>query len=187
MSKLKINMGQKIKQLRKMQRLTLRDLSKAIGLSSSLISQIENDKVTPSIATLFKIANFLGKSTSFFLDDGKHKEYVKSPVVKKNNRVVLSSKGAKIRYELLNPKLSDSKVEFLEVIAEKECETGVYTHGGEEYGVVLVGKLEVMLAGNSYILCPGDSIAFKSSQPHGVRNLSKGKTRVIWAITPPTF
>jgi quercetin dioxygenase-like cupin family protein len=78
-------------------------------------------------------------------------------------------------------------VEFLEVIVEKGCETGTYTHNGEEYGIVLEGKLEVILDGKKFAMVPGDSVAFECSRPHGFRNLSKGKTRVIWAVSPPTF
>jgi transcriptional regulator with XRE-family HTH domain len=187
MTKLKLNMGSKVKELRKGKGLGLKEVSKELGLSPSLLSQIENDRVTPSIATLFKIANFLGKKTSFFLDDDTEDKQVRSPVVKKRERTILHSKNSKIRYELLNPKLSNAEVEFLEVILEKGCETGTYTHDGEEYGIVLTGKLEVILNGNQYILGQGDSIAFDSSRPHGFRNLSRGETRVIWAISPPTF
>jgi transcriptional regulator with XRE-family HTH domain len=187
MSKLRLNMGSKVKELRKAKGLGLKEVSKKLGLSPSLLSQIENDKVTPSIATLFKIANFLGKKTSFFLDDYTKERQVGSHVVKKAERTILHSKNSKIRYELLNPKLNNAKVEFLEVILEKGCETGTYTHDGEEYGIVLTGKLEVILDGHQYVLGQGDSIAFDSSRPHGFRNLSGGETRVIWAISPPTF
>ncbi len=187
MGKIKLNMGSKIKELRKAKGLGLKEVSEKLGLSSSLLSQIENDKVTPSIATLFKIANFLGKKTSFFLDGYTEKKQVESLVVKKKERTILHSRNSKIRYELLNPKLSNAKVEFLEVILEKGCETGTYTHDGEEYGIVLTGKLEVILDGNQYVLGQGDSIAFDSSRPHGFRSLSGGETRVIWAISPPTF
>jgi transcriptional regulator with XRE-family HTH domain len=187
MGKLKINMGSKIKKLRKAKELSLKAVSEKVGLSPSLLSQIENDKVTPSIATLFKIANFLGKKTSFFLDDYTEERQVESPVVKKKERTILHSKNSRIRYELLNPKLRDTNVEFLEVILEKGCETGIYNHEGNEYGIVLSGKLEVILEGNHYVLGPGDSIAFECPRPHGFRNLSKGKTRVIWAVSPPTF
>jgi len=187
MGKLKINMGSKIKKLRKAKELSLKAVSEKVGLSPSLLSQIENDKVTPSIATLFKIANFLGKKTSFFLDDYTEERQVESPVVKKKERTILHSKNSRIRYELLNPKLSNAKVEFLEVIVEKGCETGTYTHDGEEYGIVLEGKLEVILDGKKFTMVPGDSVAFECSRPHGFRNLSKGKTRVIWAVSPPTF
>jgi transcriptional regulator with XRE-family HTH domain len=187
MSRLKLNMGTKIKKLRKAKGMSLKEVSKKVDLSPSLLSQIENDKVTPSIATLFKIANFLGKKTSFFLDDYTEEKEVESPVVRKKERTILHSKNSKIRYELLNPKLSNARVEFLEVIVEKGCETGTYTHDGEEYGIVLTGKLEIILDGNHYILGRGDSIAFDSSQPHGFRNLGRGETRVIWAISPATF
>jgi transcriptional regulator with XRE-family HTH domain len=187
MVKMKLNMGTKIKKLRKAKELSLKAVSEKVGLSPSLLSQIENDKVTPSIATLFKIANFLGKKTSFFLDDYTEERQVESPVVKKKERTILHSKNSRIRYELLNPKLSNAKVEFLEVIVEKGCETGTYTHDGEEYGIVLEGKLEVILDGKKFAMVPGDSVAFECSRPHGFRNLYKGKTRVIWAICPPTF
>ena len=148
MSKLRLNMGSKVKELRKAKGLGLKEVSKKLGLSPSLLSQIENDKVTPSIATLFKIANFLGKKTSFFLDDDMDELYFESPVVKSTERMILHSKNSKIRYELLNPKLRDAKVEFLEVILEKGCETGSILMRGRNMELFWLVKLEVILEGN---------------------------------------
>jgi transcriptional regulator with XRE-family HTH domain len=85
MGKVKLNMGTKIRKLRKAKGLSLKEVSKKVDLSTSLLSQIENDKVTPSIATLFKIANFLGKKTSFFLDDYTEDEETEVEVEDENN------------------------------------------------------------------------------------------------------
>jgi len=78
----------KIKTLRNDQGLSLGKVAEKLGLSSSLLSQIENDRVTPSIATLFKIANFLGKKTRFSLDHMIDRQPARSSVVRKTERTL---------------------------------------------------------------------------------------------------
>ena len=64
-----------------------------------------------------------------------------------------------------------------------------YKHprGGEEFGIVLSGKLELSVGENQYYLRPGDSFYFKSSELHQWANRGKETTEVIWVISPPTF
>ena len=72
---------------------------------------------------------------------------------------------------------------------EPESDTGedLLTHSGEEGGVVVEGELEVTVAGESWLLGPGDAYYFDSRLPHRFRNPGKVKAKVISANTPPTI
>ena len=72
-----LRLGEKIRRLRQERRLTLQDLADLTGLSKPLLSQIENDQVTPPLATLLKIAKGLRVGLNFFFEDeGDRRKYV---------------------------------------------------------------------------------------------------------------
>jgi mannose-6-phosphate isomerase-like protein (cupin superfamily) len=60
-------------------------------------------------------------------------------------------------------------------------------HRGEEGGIVLKGRVEVTVGGNSRVLGPGEAYYFSSSLPHRFRNVGREPCEIISASTPPTF
>jgi transcriptional regulator with XRE-family HTH domain len=175
--------GKNIKKIRLNNNLTLQELAEESGLTRSLISQIENGKANPSINTLKKLARNLHVPIgSFFNEDNDH-----SIVVKYENRKILKTRSG-ITYYLLNPTLKNTNIEFLYVIYEKDASTGTrYSHQGEEIGVVLKGKLKIIVEKEEYILNKGDSIKIDSSLPHKIINIYNGDTEAHWVNSPPTF
>jgi mannose-6-phosphate isomerase-like protein (cupin superfamily) len=76
---------------------------------------------------------------------------------------------------------------FHNVIKPGGGSKGSYSHVGEEFGIVLEGKLEINLNGKAYRLKKNDSFYFSSQTPHSWSNPGKRKTVVIWVTSPPTF
>ena len=169
------------------------DLAKKSGLSSGFISQIERNLVNPSVSTLKKIGNALNVPVGTFFEKTNSKEETnefslkKSPVVHENQRKILSPNNGVIFY-LLNPDMSGD-IEFILDIFEPGATTGeeLYSHPGEECGLILEGELEVILEDKKYLLKKGDSITFKSTILHRKTNTGKSKSISIWANTPPWF
>ena len=64
---------------------------------------------------------------------------------------------------------------------------GLFTHKGEEFGLVLKGRLELMLKGKPYIVEENETVYFSSEIPHGWTNKGQEDAVVIWVITPPSF
>jgi quercetin dioxygenase-like cupin family protein len=62
-----------------------------------------------------------------------------------------------------------------------------FQHQGEEFGIVVEGRLEVHWNNRVHVLEPGDSIAYRSGFPHWYRNVGEGACKSIWVITPPSF
>lgn len=186
-------LGERIRQLRLQKQMRLIDFAKKAGLSPSSISQIERNLANPSVATLKKISDALEVPVGYFFESPESSERhinhknSKSPVVRKDKRKILSpSEG--VTFYLLNPDMSGD-IEFIYNVFEPGADTGpeFYSHDGEECGIVLEGVLEVQLDKDVYILEEGDSITFKSSIPHKVRNPGKKKACGIWANYPPWF
>lgn len=188
-----MSIGKRIKKKRIALGLRGIDLAEKSGLSSGFISQIERNLVNPSVSTLKKIGNVLNVPVGTFFEETNSKEKTnefslnRSPVVHENQRKTLSPNNGVIFY-LLNPDMSGD-IEFILDIFEPGATTGeeLYSHSGEECGLILEGELEVILEDKKYLLKKGDSITFKSTILHRKTNTGKFKSISIWANTPPWF
>ncbi|MBT9156101.1 MAG: HTH-type transcriptional regulator PuuR [Firmicutes bacterium] len=177
--------GSKIRDLRKERKLTLQDLADAIGISVSMISQVERGLAHPSIATLWKIASAFGVSVVYFFAEP---EKPKAIVVRAHEQKALKIPNPGATYHLLSPDLN-RKIEFLKIMLQPgQIDEGeLVSHDGEECGYVVSGTLTVKVAEDRYTLHPGDSIYFDSCIPHRLLNFGTNMCLSIWAMTPPTF
>lgn len=187
-----LNIGRKIKELRLRKGLTLQNISDVTGLSTPLLSQVENEVVVPPIATLLKISRALGVSISyFFKEDGPIK---KVAIVRSHERRKVAGRPGRATagkmpyiYEMLAYPLADKKMEPF--LVEFEClereETAVLNHKGEEFGFVLEGKLELRINDEIYELEEGDAYYFDSSYPHAIRSIGGKKAKTITVVYGP--
>lgn len=176
--------GEKIKTLRLEKNLTINDISQRTDLTKSLISQIENGKSLPSLKSLLAITQALETTVGYlFSSDDDTSE----SVVRAADRKVISTQNG-VTLFLLTPNLRNRSVEFLSVIYEKGSSSGIlHSHTGEEYGIVLKGRLEILIKDERFTLDEGDSIVINSEIPHQITNVYDGRTEVIWANTPPSL
>lgn len=183
---MEINIGEKIKKLRKEKGMSIAELAEQSQLSPGLISQIERNIVTPTIVSLWKIAQSLQVSIGYFFDEDI--KDLPNPVVKKNNRKKMIISNNSAIYELLSPDLN-RKIEFLYITlkAGDYSSKDFVTHEGEECGIVIKGRLMVKMKDKEYILEEGDSIYFDSTIPHRYINIGDEECISIWAMTPPSF
>ncbi|WP_022850082.1 helix-turn-helix domain-containing protein [Limisalsivibrio acetivorans] len=179
--------GKMIRELRQERNLTLRALAELSGCSTSFLSQVERDLISPTVASLKKLADALGVTmTSFFEQDNSTKSSV---VVRRGERVRFASKGSRVIYESLKPLEANSVLEPLYQILESGAYSGddYNIHVGEEFVIVLSGRLEITLDDESIVLSEGDSAIYNSNVPHRWRNINDGQTELLWVNTPPTF
>jgi transcriptional regulator with XRE-family HTH domain len=172
------DIGAKIKVLRTAKKKTLQEVANETGFSPALISQIENNNVSPPIATLSKVAKVLGVRVGyFFKDDGPEEEY---EVIRKGDRPVVTrvisrtGKEHGYTYNALTFKKRDKSMEpfILQVDPEVREDDALYSHEGEEFLLMLEGEAEMILGDERVVLYEGDSIYFQSSVRH--RLLSHG-------------
>jgi transcriptional regulator with XRE-family HTH domain len=182
-------MGSRLRAQRERQGLALRELARRIGVSASLISQIERDKVNPSVSTLYALVRELGMTMGdLFAADGVAPDRASAdgnaPVVSADDRVTINLASG-VTWERLTPG-SDRGVEFLHVVYDvgsESCpEDSLVTHGGKEYGYVLSGRLGVRIGFDEHVLGTGDSISFDSSSPHRLWAIGDERVRAIWFV-----
>ncbi len=182
--------GFQLKRERRVRGLRLKDVAEATGLSISLISKIENNRVSPSLSTLHRVAKALGTSVSalFAMDETLDKVVHRPHERPVAGRVQSMVEWDGIEAEIMVPLGSGRLLEGFVFIMEPGSHSGgVLQHEGEECGYVLEGQLELTVGENCYLLDPGDSFFFPSEIPHAYRNPGEMTARVIWINTPPTF
>lgn len=179
-----LDLGNQVRKLRNERNLTLQDLAGLTGLSKPNLSQIENNLVTPPIATLLKIATALGVPIGYFFQESP--QQINMIVVRKEDRYGVA-KGPHIshigyQYEpLAYPKIDKSMEPFIVEMEEREASDIVFNnHRGEEFLFVLRGNLEFCYGDDSVTLEEGDSLYFDSIVPHGYRGIGgPAKTLVV--------
>lgn len=164
--------GAKIKALRTAMKKTLQEVANETGFSPALISQIENNNVSPPIATLARIAKVLGVRVGyFFRDEGPDCVYEvlrahDRPIISK----VISSTGGShgYIYHALTHKKRDKLMEpfVLTVTPGMREDEELYSHEGEEFLLVMEGEAEILLNNERIILGEGDSVYFESTMKH---------------------
>ncbi len=186
--------GGRLHELRTQYQYSIRGLATRAGVSASLVSDIEKGKVEPSISTLKRIATALGTTLTYFFSEQTQD---KGRVIRSTERTQLSGSNlgkrsgmasTGVRFELATPAESEA-LEAIYGRYEVGASTGdePYTHEGEEWGMVLSGRLKVVLEDQVYFLEPGDSIWFHSSIPHYMENVAQTVTEYIWIDTPKSF
>jgi transcriptional regulator with XRE-family HTH domain len=181
-----IRIGVRLKHARLAKRLRMKELADQVGCSESMVSKIENDKTMPSIAMLHRLASALGTNVSVLFDLQPNN----GCITRAGERPILSSKrhGAGISLEWLSSAPNSTLYQAsIHIVEPGHGSDGAIAHEGEDFGYVLEGKFELIVAGETYLLMPGDSFSFASHNPHSYRNPGDVVTRVLWFNTPPTF
>ncbi|MFL6028925.1 MAG: helix-turn-helix domain-containing protein [Gaiellaceae bacterium] len=183
--------GARLRAARESLGISLRELARRVGVSPSLVSQIELDRVNPSVSTLYALVTELGMTMSDVFGDSRPLERAIAAVrdgeglaERPHTRRVINLDSG-VRWERLTPH-SDSDVEFLYVVypvgAESCPADALMTHGGKEYGYVSSGTLGVRVGFDEYELGPGDSVAFDSSSPHRLWTVGDEPVHAVWVV-----
>lgn len=180
------NIGAKIRELRTARKLTLQDVSNETGFSTSLLSQIENNNISPPIATLSKIASFFEVRMGHFFAE---EEECSFEVVRKDERTlmprVISEDGSNHGYffESLSVRKKNKKMDpFLLTLNQQVANTSTYSHNGEEFLFIMQGKAELVLGEQRILLNEGDSVYFDSNLKHRLLSVDSGDVKVLAVV-----
>lgn len=187
-----VRLGEEIRQLRKARHLTLAQLSSASGKSVSFLSKIERNQARPSLTALQDIAEALGAPVGwFFQNDGPvHADERPFIVRHKRRRRLTYSDFTDTNYLGMEDHLLSASLDGELALGISRYLPGgnsgddLYSHRGEEAGLVLEGELELALGEKTFHLLAGDSFSFPSHIPHTFRNPGDRETVVVWANTP---
>jgi transcriptional regulator with XRE-family HTH domain len=191
----RLDIGARIRKIRKERGLSIAELARGANLSPSFISQAERDMTMPSVRTLNRLAEVLQIDVQELLGESAAQNggsgdsaggKIAGPrtlVVMADHRTVLTYHGSKTRYELLSPELK-SDVEFLWVKAPPGTMNAPhpFRHGGRECGVVIQGKVEFWAGDERHVLGPGDSIYLGEGVEHRWKVLGEEEWQAVWVI-----
>lgn len=181
-----LNIGKKIQELRLKQGASIRKLSSAAGITASMLSQIENDQVNPSINTLRSLADALDAPLYHFFKE----ENEDQPVVTPTTRKTIGRKNEPdVIYELLTPDTRGS-IEFCMMVIPAGSSSNLHAQGhvGEEVAFLYSGEcVELEIESRLFSLRQGDSVRIPPQSQHVWHNRTSAPVQVIFAITPPSF
>lgn len=177
--------GEKLRTVRERKGYTLKVVATQAGVSESLISQIERNRVSPAIDTLLSLADVLDINLEFLFEEYRRKHPVQ--VIRKGERRV--SQEEDILYEeVVKPDESDGQSTLeaytIEIPAGAKTHRGSYGHLGREMGIITQGKGELHYEKLIYELNEGDSVTFSAGAPHVLINTGKETLKAIWVVTP---
>jgi transcriptional regulator with XRE-family HTH domain len=179
------NFGEKIRAVRERSGLTLREVAERAGVSESLVSQIERNRVSPAIDTLLSLAEALRLDLEYLFADYRLERSVQ--IVRKNERFAVTKPG--VLYERLAQIEGQEQhgIEAYRITIDGGAKTQgkEYGHPGWELGIVEEGRGELTVGNRTYELDPGDSASFRADAPHTLSNPGTEVLRVFWIITPP--
>jgi transcriptional regulator with XRE-family HTH domain len=194
---LREGLGARLREAREARNMTLRELARRLGLSPSLISQVETGKSQPSISTLFAIVGELEIPVNEVVweadpdgrDPGRRSRdadaaWPHSPVQRANERLSIRlDSGVSWQRLTAHP---DHDVDFLllryEPGGESTAPESLMRHNGKEYGYILSGRLRVTIGFESYELRRGDSISFDCTEPHRLAAVGDQAVEAVWFV-----
>ena len=179
--------GAKIKELRRSKKLKLQDVANETGFSTALISQIENNNVSPPIATLSKIAHFFDVKIGHFFNESEEESPYE--ILRGTERTVIPKVVSKdgtsqgYFYESLSVRKKNKKMDpFLLTLNEKITNTDTYSHTGEEFIFVMKGTAELLLDDQRIILNEGDSVYFDANLKHRLLSSDCDEVKVLAVV-----
>lgn len=175
--------GENLYRERKKQQLSLADLAGASGISKAMLSQIESEKVNPTIATLWKIAHALHVDLESLISGGG-KQKKKFEVIRQENLISLSTDRTGTRFRVLSPASMAEDLELYRMTLEPGGIHASQPHanGTEEYLNVLEGRIRVTAGEESAILEQGDFMIVQTDVEHVIENLAAGRSELFMVV-----
>ncbi|MCP1120878.1 cupin domain-containing protein [Robbsia andropogonis] len=181
-----LDIGQRLKELRLQMKLSIRGLAEAAGLTHSTIAQIESNKVSPSIGSMKRILDVMNMPLSAFFAqaEGKSEEQIFFAATD----LVELADGQKLSYRQVGYDLKGKAIMMLHERYAPGADTGeAYSHEAEECGMVVKGRLMVVVGSEEQCVGAGEAYYFDSRLPHRMYNPFDEVCEVVSAASPPTF
>jgi transcriptional regulator with XRE-family HTH domain len=180
-----LDVGARLRDLRKMHGLSQRELAKRAGVTNGMISLIEQNRASPSVSSLKKVLDgFPISMADFFTTE-----------FSSTNRAFYKASDLRdvgvgdVQFRLVGYDHPDRTMSILREIYPAGSDTGddMLQHQGEEGGVVVRGRIEITVGAEVQTLKPGDAYYFNSRIPHRFRNTGDEECEIVSANSPPTI
>jgi transcriptional regulator with XRE-family HTH domain len=175
-----VELAQRIRSARMARGLTLDQVSEASGLGKGLLSKVENFRVTPTLPTLAKLCETLGVKLSELVEGLDQKP--KLCMIRRDQRKLVERDGGQsnIEYQSLAHGRANRAMDPFELtVPAKGGRKQAMPHEGEEFLMVLKGKVEFEFDGKVHSLEEGDSLYFDAETEHRLFNMTDKDARVL--------
>jgi transcriptional regulator with XRE-family HTH domain len=184
-----MEIGFHLKKLRKEKNYTLKDVAFKTSMSVSLLSQIENDKASPSLNSLQVLLRFYGVGLSAFFNQVERNDYL---IIRKKDAETIITKPGKATLTFLASKLQNTNKVSYKAELEPDSEVNFAQLDenimGERFIYIISGSIEVVLKNEeAFILASEDSIIFRSFISCKLTNTSSRPSKILISGTPPIF
>ena len=175
--------GATLQRMRLARNLTLDDLSRAAGVSKSMLSQIEREKTNPTIAVAWRLANALGVGIGELLES-EARETERIRVLEAHELPTLPGDHAGYVLRILGPMELAGNFEWYELTLAANGLLASTPHdpGASEHLTVLQGSVEVDVDGEQKKLKVGATARYQADRPHSIRNAGKAEARALLVV-----
>lgn len=180
------DVGARLKALRAQYGLSQRELAKRAGVTNSTISLIEQNRVSPSVASLKKVLDGMPISLAEFftmdLPEGNRTFYGREDFAE-------FSFGETIDFRMVGGSYRDRKLHMMQETYHPGGDTGeaMLSYDGEEAGIIVAGAIELTVGDDSRVLTAGEGYYFSTGLPHRFRNLGRTDCVLVSASTTTAF
>lgn len=197
---MRLDIGSELRRVRESKKLSLRNVASAVGVSASLLSQVETGKTQPSVSTLYALVNHLGISLDGLMGVGPGVSASGQDAVPAPEAGTVAGSDSVVQRRADNPtiemengviweRLADGDTHIADPLivtyapgGSSSVEGKMMRHSALEYGYLLEGTLTLRIDFETYTLSPGDSFCFDSNRPHMYHNASDRPARGIWFV-----
>lgn len=182
------DLGAVLRRTREERRESLRDVAAAVGVSASMLSQLETGKTQPSVSTLYALVTYYGLSLDSLLGSPRGLpaamggSWATSAVQRAEDNPTIQMENG-VSWERLAMGGTTAVEPFVVTYAPRassSSEGRMTRHAGIEYGYLLTGQLSLFLDFDHFVLTQGDSFCFESERPHRYLNDSDHEARGVW-------
>ncbi|SAK60778.1 DNA-binding protein [Caballeronia pedi] len=174
--------GETIQRLRNERKLTLDDLSRAAGVSKSMLSEIERDKANPTIAVAWRLTNALGISLDQLFAQQRPVEAIR--VAGPHEIPTLNGDNGGYQLRVWGPIELAGKFEWYELTLQSGAALTSNAHepGTREHLTVLNGSIEVEASGTTRRLKAGETARYAADEAHAIRNVGRAEARALLVV-----
>lgn len=177
-----MELGNKIKELRIKNNLTLEELASRCELTKGFLSQLERDLTSPSISTLEDILEALGTNLAQFFQEEEEEKLVFTG----EDYFVDEREGYTVSWIVPNAQKNEMEPIILDIQPKHVGQT-MEPHEGEEFGYVLEGRVTLVYGEQEITIRKGQNFYIRGEKEHYLRNDGSYSAKVLWICTPPLF
>ena len=179
-----MEIGERIRKIRKRQGRTLQEIADRCGFTRSLLSKIETGLTSPPVATLTKIASALGVRPSSFLEDADDASTVHTPAAAAKGRGLVATDKGYSFHAFAAGRAEKMMQPYLFVAEKGKVKPKPLSHRGEEFVYVIEGRMKYRVGRVEYTLGAGDSLYFDAEEPHDLEPVA-GRVEYLAVFTEP--